>query len=396
MTRRDKETRIEKKLAQAEHIECDLSVGLTDADVLSRNEDGLINKIPKHVIKPVWKIISDNVLNFFNILLFSIFVLMLVARLPLKYYLFMVVIVLNISIGIVQDLRARHLAKKLKVVSYPVVKVLRNGVIQDIPGNELVLSDVVLLKTGDQIIVDSTVMEGSIEVNESLLTGESVNVLKKPGDIIYSGSYVTSGNAKTRVDQLGKANYAEKLTNKAKQIKKRKSEILRTLNIVFRIISFFVITIALAMIITYVLQGKFEWFDQFHETVKKLAGSLVTMIPAGMYLLTSLTLTVGIIQLATKRMHVQEMYCIEMLARVDVLCFDKTGTITDGTMTVREVSPIGKNDKREIEIVLHTIVTATGDSNPTANAILESYKSSPILHYHSSVPFSSKRTYQSS
>ena len=393
MSPREKESKIEKKLTQSTHIDCDLSIGLTDEDVAKRVEQGLINRIPKHVTKSVWKIILDNVLNFFNILLIAIFVLMLVAGLPLKYYLFMVVLGANMTIGIIQDLRARHLSRKLRVVSYPVVNVLRNSNIVDIAGNKLVLSDIVLLKAGDQIIADSTVMEGTIEVNESMLTGESVNVVKRPGDIIYSGSYVTSGNAKTRVDQLGKANYAEKLTSKAKQIKKRKSEILKTLDTVFRVIAGFVIFFAVAQTITYALQGKFAWDGPFKETVAKLAGSLVTMIPAGMYLLTSLTLAVGIIQLATKRMLVQEMYCIEMLARVDVLCFDKTGTITDGTMRVKDIVSLGKNDKHEIEKILHTLVTSTGDSNPTAQAILESYKSTPILHFHSAVAFNSKRKY---
>lgn len=393
MSSKEKELKIEKKLSQSKHIDCDLSVGLVDKDVQDRIENGLVNKMPKHVTKSIWRILRDNVLNFFNLLLLTLFVVMLVAQLPFTYYLFMVVIGANITIGVIQDLRARHLSNKLRVVSYPVVKVLRNGKEVDIAGNELVLSDIVLLKAGDQIIVDSTVMEGTIEVNESMLTGESVNIVKHPGDIIYSGSYVTSGNAKTRVDQLGKANYAEKLTIKAKQIKNRKSEILRTLSVTFKIISFFVITISIAMVVTYILQGKFDNYSEFRETITKVAGSLVTMIPAGMYLLTSLTLAVGVIQLATKRMLVQEMYCIEMLARVDVLCFDKTGTITDGSMRVKEISILGKNDKREVEKILHTLVTATGDSNPTANALLDAYKATPILHFHSSVAFNSKRKF---
>lgn len=375
------------------HFNCNLSSGLTLEQVELRKKDGLTNKIQKHVTKSTWKIIRDNVLNFFNIFLFIIAAAMIVAQLPITYFAFLVIVITNIIIGIIQDIRARHLVKKLRIVSYPFVNVLRDGRISQISGNELVLSDIVVLKSGDQIIVDSTIMDGTIEVNESMLTGESVNVLKSVGDVIYSGSYVVSGTAKSRVEKLGKDNYAEQLQIKAKHAKKRVSEILDAFQKIFRILSIVVSAIALSLIIVYIFKGQFNSYSDYCENMKYISGALVTMLPTGMFLLTSTTLAVGVIQLSKKRMLVQELYSIEMLARVDVLCFDKTGTLTDGSLVVNSIVPQNGFDKHEIEKILHTLVTSTNDTNATANALLNAYKGTPILHYHSFVPFNSERKY---
>lgn len=375
----------------AQHIECDLNIGLTFSDVEKRKKDGLINKVSKHVTKSGWNIFKDNVLNIFNILLFAIAILMMIAKLPLINFIFLIIAIANILIGVIQDIRARRLSQKLSVVSYPVVRVLRDGKEIKIESNEIVLSDIILLKNGDQIVTDSTVMEGHLEVNESMLTGESNSISKCVGDTVLSGSYVTSGHAKIRVDQLGKSNYAEKLTSKAKLINKRKSEILQTLNTILRVICTFVICFATILVITYIAMDKFS--NEFQKTVASLSGSLIPMLPTGMYLLTSSTLAVGVIQLAKKRMLVHELYCIEMLARVDVLCFDKTGTLTDGSMKVKEVIVKNGFSQKEIEEILHTLVTSTGDKNATANALLDRYKDSGVLAYHSSIAFNSERKF---
>lgn len=384
-------SKIEKKLEQAKHINCDINIGLTDADVLKRKDEGLVNEISKKVTKSIWKILKDNVINFFNILLFTIAIFMAIAQLPLNYYIFLVVAILNILIGIFQDLRARHLSKTLTVVSYPYANVLRNGKIVKITANDLVFSDIVVLKAGDQVIIDGTVLDGNLEVNESLLTGESNNIIKRKNDEVFSGSFVTSGTAKIRVEKLGKANYAEKITSKARLIKKRKSEILDTLNKIFKFIGFFVIFFALAQVITYLIRGDFA--NDAKGTIAFLSGSLVTMIPAGMYLLTSSTLAVGVIQLAKKRMLVQEMYCIEMLARVDVLCFDKTGTITDGTMNVKNIVTLSSDSEEKVGSIINTLISATKDSNATAVALKNRFSESPLLNIKSSIPFNSKRKF---
>ena len=384
-------SKIEKKIVKVEHFNVDLDIGLNDEQIQSRIDDGLVNRIPKHVSKSYWKIFYDNVVNFFNILLFAIAALMIVARVPITSYAFLVILLSNIVIGLYQDIKARRLTDKLKVVSYPMVTVLRNGREISIPANELVLSDIVVLSLGQQIVADGTILSGSVEVNESILTGESVSVKKGINSTVLSGAYITSGKAKCRVDHLGKANYAEKLQASARYFKKPKSEILRVLRLIFRILGVLVIVFASALIATYLVQG----FNpgnakEFAEKVGTIAGSLVSMIPTGMYLLTSLTLAVGAIRLANKKMLVQELYCIENLARVDVLCLDKTGTITDGTMQVNELVPIGVK-KEELEDILHTLVVATGDTNVTAKAIANAYEDKNEVPYFSSLPFNSER-----
>lgn len=387
-----KQSSVEKKIINMEHFDVDLEKGLSDEQVESRIEDGLVNKIPKHVSKSYWKIFYDNVVNFFNILLFAIATFMIVAGVPFTSFAFLVILLINIGIGLFQDIKARRLTDKLKVVSYPLVTVLRSGREFKIPANELVLSDIVILTLGDQIVADGTIMSGMVEVNESILTGESVNVKKEVGKQVLSGAYVTSGKAKYRIDHLGKANYAEKLQASAKYFKKPKSEILRTLNFIFKIIGTIVIVVATALIITYVVRGQLDPSDhnEFAKGVGTIAGSLVAMIPTGMYLLTSLTLAAGAVRLANRGMLVQELYCIESLARADVLCLDKTGTITDGSMKVHDLIALS-GQKKELEKILYTLVVSTGDSNVTALAIKNAYVKHDAVPYFSSLPFNSER-----
>ena len=387
-----KRSSIEKKIENVEHFPLDLNKGLTDEQVQSRIDDGLVNRIPKHVSKSYWKIFYDNVINFFNILLFSIAALMIVAKIKFTSFAFLLILVINIAIGLFQDIKARRLTDKLKVVSYPMVTVLRNGREFKIPANELVLSDIVMLSLGDQISADGTIVDGMVEVNESILTGESISVKKSINTQVLSGTYITSGKAKCRVDHLGKSNYAERLQASARLFKKPKSEILKTLNLIFRIIGFTVIFIALALIITYIARGKLDPANtnEFAIGVGTIAGSLVAMIPTGMYLLTSMTLAVGAVCLANRGMLVQELYCIESLARADVLCLDKTGTITDGSMRVHDLIAFN-NDSESLKAILKTLVTATGDSNVTASAIKNAYEDIAEVPYFSALPFNSER-----
>lgn len=387
-----KRSGIEKKIDNVEHFELDLANGLSKEQVQSRVDDGLTNRIPKHVSKSYWKIFYDNVINFFNILLFSIAALMIVAKVPFTSFAFLVILLINIAIGLFQDIKARRLTDKLKVVSYPLVTVLRGGRELRIPANELVLSDIVILSLGDQIVADGTIVDGMVEVNESILTGESISVKKGIDTQVLSGTYVTSGKAKCRVEHLGKANYAEKLQASARYFKKPKSEILKTLNLIFRIIGITVIVVATTLITTYIARGKLNPANttEFAIGVGTIAGSLVAMIPTGMYLLTSLTLAAGAVRLANRGMLVQELYCIESLARADVLCFDKTGTITDGSMKVNDLIPLGTS-KEELEKILHTLVISTGDNNVTARAIGDAYATKEEIDYYSSLPFNSER-----
>ncbi|MDY0101237.1 MAG: HAD-IC family P-type ATPase, partial [Bacilli bacterium] len=242
---------------------------------------------------------------------------------------------------------------------------------------------------GDQISIDAVVVEGKINVNESLLTGESLPIEKNIGDKVYSGSYVIGGSAKTRAIAVGKANYAEQLQSQAKQFKRPKSEILKSMNLLFKYIGLVVILFALAYIITFVIRKELS----FNNAVKTIAGSLVAMIPSGMYLLTSMTLAVGVIRLAQQRMLVQELYSIETLARVDVLCLDKTGTLTDGDMVVKEIVTLNNKTNLELKNYLSSLLLATKDKNQTAKAILDKVGENGDLAPIKIFPFSSEKKY---
>ncbi len=379
------------------HIDCEPSFGLTDNQVKERKNDGLINKMPKTVTKSYFKIIFDNVFNFFNIVLFAIALFMIITsatgfanedqRVTAGDFMFLYLLLVNIAIGLFQDIRARKKIDKLKVISYPIANVIRNGKKVEIPGNEIVLSDMISLKNGDQIICDSIVKEGTLEVNESLLTGESLNIVKHVGDYVYSGSYVTSGNAIVKVDKIGKYNFAASLQNKAKKFKRPKSEILRSLNSILSFIGIILVVLTVAMLATYLVKNTFK------DNTLNFTSSLVAMVPIGMFLLTSLTLAVGVIRLAKKRMLVQELYCIETLARVDTLCLDKTGTITDGTMTLKHIEILSKDSKSEIDSVLYSLVKSTKDENSTAKAILNAYNNEKLISVSKALAFNSARKY---
>lgn len=362
--------------------------GLTSFEVLIRQKEGLINKTGKHVTKTYTEIIFTNLFSFFNLLLITIGVFMIAAK-QYSGLFFLIVLFANISIGLIQDVRARRLVDKLRLITNPQANVLRDGKQKKISVQDLVLSDVVLLGSGDQISIDAVVVEGKINVNESLLTGESLPIEKNIGDKVYSGSYVIGGSAKTRAIAVGKANYAEQLQSQAKQFKRPKSEILKSMNLLFKYIGLIVILFALAYIITFVIRKELS----FNNAVKTIAGSLVAMIPSGMYLLTSMTLAVGVIRLAQQRMLVQELYSIETLARVDVLCLDKTGTLTDGDMVVKEIVALNNKTNLELKNYLSSLLFATKDKNQTAKAILDKVGENGDLTPIKIFPFSSEKKY---
>lgn len=385
------QTKIEKEVNQATHYETDFSIGLTSQEVNARKKQGLVNKISKTVTKSYGKIIFDNLINFFNLLLFGIAALMIVAKIPWTSFAFLGILTINITIGLIQDIRARRMVDKLKVTSYPLVMALRDGKEIELPANEIVFGDIILLKTGNQIVCDGSIVEGSIEVNESILTGESRNVIKNIKDTVMSGSFVTCGKCKYRVEAVGKANYAEKLQSKAKQFKRKKSEILKTINFLFKFIGITVVVLGASLFIT--AHFFHDLRNDFTDSIKSISGAMVSMIPTGMYLLTSLTLAIGVIKLAKKRMLVQELYCIETLARVDVVCFDKTGTLTDGSMEVESIEVLNNNYSNEIPCLLHSLVEGTKDTNATAQALFNKYKEAPVYDIHSAVAFNSERKY---
>ena len=381
------------KEVEREHFPLNLDFGLSSDQVKQRMEAGLVNKTKKFVTKSYLRIIYENVFNFFNVLLFLIIAAMIVARIELKNFVFVGILVLNISIGLYQDIRARILIDKLKVVSSVTVDVLRDGNIKSIKANEVVLSDLIQIKQGSQLVCDGTIVQGFSELNESLLTGESVNIAKTVGSKVFSGSFATAGTALYRVDHIGRENYAEQLQQNASKFKRVKSEILSSLKTIFKVVCVIVVALSIAQIIIYQKDLMDIKSDVFTKTVGSIATSLVGMIPIGMYLLTSITLAVGVIRLIKRNMLTQDMYCIETLARVDTLCLDKTGTITDGNLNVLKVVSTSDTSEKDLAKIIKSLVVATKDDNATARAIRKEFYKLNSFDSYSAIPFNSERKY---
>ncbi|HQB80410.1 MAG TPA: cation-transporting P-type ATPase, partial [Bacilli bacterium] len=323
-------------------FDVDLKVGLTDEQVTQREKEGLANKPDAQAGKSVAMIFVTNIFTFFNMLFFGIAIVLIVIE-EYTNLLFLGTVLSNMIIGIIQETRAKKQIDQLSLMFVPSASVIRNGEQEDIPIDEVVLDDVLTFKSGKQIGCDCILKEGSLEVNESLITGESIAIHKKIGDTLYSGSYVVGGVGVAIADKVGSASYVEKLATGAKKHKYAKSDILNSLNWILKIVSIIIIPLAVA---TYLNSYNslseinpntgdiWKGFEKFAEAFKSTSGSVISMIPAGLFLLTTVALTVSVIRLAKKKVLVQEIYCIEMLARIDILCLDKTGTITDGTMKV--------------------------------------------------------------
>jgi cation-transporting P-type ATPase E len=278
---------------------------------------------------------------------------------------------------------------KLSLLSAPTAVVIRQGDEVEISIQDVVIDDILYLNSGKQISTDSVVREGTIEVNESLLTGESDPIIKKPGDTLYSGSFVISGSCYAQAVAVGHDIYIQKLTNQARKYQKPKSDLLGSLKTIIRIVG--VLILPLAGSLFYLM-----WHNStlsYGDIVRATSGAMIGMIPSGLFLLTSMALAVGVIRLAQNNTLVQELYCIEMLARVDTLCLDKTGTITDGTMSVKNIieyeHKIGLSVKHMISMMLNSL----NDQNLTSEALTERFGTSKKIKHKSLIPFSSTRKF---
>lgn len=371
-----------------ERIVPSLNQGLTSEQVEIRHKRGFVNKTFKQTTKSYWEIIANNVFTFFNILLIIIAVFEIIAGNAEGIVAFMTVLVANLIIGVVQDIRAKKLTEKLKISTEPHVYVIRDGVKQAILSKELVVDDLFYLETGNQVSVDGIVRQGEIEVDESILTGEPLSVKKMEGDTVYSGSFVISGKALVMADKVGKNSFAQQIQAKAKQFKRPKSELLKSINKIFRMISFVIIPLGLIMFYVNYSQA-FQETTAFNSAVIYTSAAMIGMIPSGMFLFVSMTLAVGVLRLGKKKTMVQELYSIEMLARSNVLCFDKTGTLTDGTMRVEKI--ISFEDGVDHKFILGNLLNATKDNNQTALAIMKECPLNDTWKAVSVLPFSSKR-----
>ena len=393
--------------------------GLTNEQVQERIAEGKANANENPNTRTYKQIIRENTLTFFNFLNLVLLVLVLFVR-SYKNSMFMGIILINTVIGIIQEVRAKKTIDKLAILTESKTVVLREGKKWNISTEKLVIDDLIFLKTGDQVPADVKILEGSVEVNESLLTGESDNLAKNPGDELFSGSFVTSGEACCQVIHVGKDNYASQITSEAKEFKRHNSELRNSLNAILKVISIIIVPLgAMLFYKQYYIVG-----DTLKDSVVNMVAAVLGMIPEGLVLLTSVALTLGSMVLATKKTLVQELYCIETLARVDTLCLDKTGTITEGTMKVEDVqlyesgqdsgektidtdaeteagsdsmedatSEADKKKLQEMEHIMENLMSVLHDQNATADALRKRFPAKSDLKLVHAIPFSSDRKY---
>ncbi|WP_297712572.1 cation-translocating P-type ATPase [Clostridium sp.] len=366
-------------------------IGLTEAEVLERKEKGQINFVEEKNVKSNWEIIAGNVFTLFNLYNF----LIAIALMSVGAYsnlAFILIIILNISIGSFQEIHAKNMVAKLSVLTVSKVDVIRDGREKSISVDEVVLDDITILNMGNQISSDSVVIDGKIEVNESLLTGESDTIVKMPGDKLFSGSYVVSGKCYAKVEKVGKDNLAAEITLKSKKHKKVNSELLNSMRKVTRLTSFIIIPVGVLLFV----QAFFFRDQVIKSSVVTTAAALLGMLPKGLVLLISISLATGVIKLAKKKVLVQDLYSVETLAHVDTLCLDKTGTITEGKMKVsnveifnEEIMPIS------IEQALSAFVNEIGDNNGTFQALKEHFNGNDNFDVDYKNQFSSERKWSS-
>lgn len=361
--------------------------GLSNEQVDERKEHQLTNNSKIKSSKTYLSIFAKNIFTYFNL----IWGIIAIALLCVKAYqdlLFLIVIVLNTTIAIVQEIKAKRIVEKLSMETAQTVHIIRNSERVCATPDDIVLDDILVLENGDQIPSDCIIMKGNVEVNESLLTGESVPVKKGEGANLFSGSFLISGKCYARVDKVGKDNYIQSLASKAKQFKAPKSNLFKDLNKLIKYIGIAMIPLGIATAIK-------EWFASYDipKVVTQTSGAITGMIPAGMFLLITIALSVGVIKLAKKKTLVKDIYSIEMLARTDVLCLDKTGTITDGTMNVNEFVNFSKRTDEEISNIIANINSAQDSSNLTSVALIKRFSTAQDLRVDEVVEFSSSRKF---
>lgn len=366
--------------------------GLSAQQVEAARQAGQINVDTSVKSRSYGQIARENICTLFNAVNFILAVLVFLTG-SYKNMLFMLVIVINTIIGIVQEIRSKITTDKLAILTESVITAMRDGKEVEVPAHELVLGDVIKLGRGDQVPADALVVEGECQVNESLLTGESKMIRKTVNDELMSGSFINAGSVWARVEHVGADNYAAKITNEAKQRKAINSEIMTSLNAIIKFVSIGMFPIGILLFcITYFSHGV-AWDSAILSTVSALVG----MIPEGLILLTSTVLAVAVIRLAKHQVLVQQLYCIETLARVDVLCLDKTGTITTGAMKVVSVEPITTSadvaSVTQAGEIFASLAASDEDPNETAQALQHYFANTPKQKATRVIPFSSERKY---
>ncbi|MGA4841192.1 HAD-IC family P-type ATPase [Streptomyces sp. G45] len=365
------------------------ATGLTAAEVAERVARGEVNDVPVRSSRSTTEIVRGNVFTRFNAIIGVLWVIMLFVA-PIQDSLFGFVIVANTGIGIIQELRAKKTLDGLAVIGEAKPTVRRDGVAAEISTSEIVLGDLVELGPGDKIVVDGETVEADgLEVDESLLTGEADPVLKKPGDKLMSGSFVVAGGGAFTATKVGREAYAAQLAEEASRFTLVHSELRSGISTILKYVTWLMIPTSIGLIISQLVVKD----DNFKESIAYTVGGIVPMIPEGLVLLTSVAFAIGVIRLGRKQCLVQELPAIEGLARVDTVCLDKTGTLTEGGMDVTELRPLNGSD----EAYVRKVLGALGESDPRPNAslqaIIDAYPDSEEWRCTESLPFSSARKY---
>ncbi|MDN6078124.1 MAG: cation-translocating P-type ATPase [Lactococcus lactis] len=370
--------------------------GLTSFEVEERIRQGKINKNIDETDRPVWEIVKRNTFTFFN-LIFAVIAILISLVQAWNQLIFLPIIVINTIVGIYQEIKAKRYLDQMTLLHAPQSTVIRNGQQEKIASDDLVEEDIIILKTGNQIVADARIVEGSIFVNESLLTGEADEIEKNVDDKLLSGSFVVSGEAKVILEKVGKDSYISKLTEQAKLVDHGEdSEMLRALNKLLKWVSFIILPIAVILF----TQNYFVNHNTLQTSVVAMVAAVIGMIPEGLYLLTTIALTLSSVKLARNQVLLHNMKSIESLARVDVLCVDKTGTITEPRMSVEQVfvSPSSNISEAKFMSLLSDYISANTDDNDTMKAIREFMLAKGDLQNQMTgvkkiIPFSSKVKY---
>lgn len=366
--------------------------GLTDQQVAEKVRQGKVNRPPKKQPNSIGRIVARNTLTIFNLVNLILAVMVFIVG-SYKNLLFIFIAIANTLISIINEIRAKKTIDKMRLIAEQRPAVIRNGQVRQIDQDQIVDGDLLILSLGDQIIVDSKIVEGTVEVNESFITGESNNILKHPGDKLTSGSFIVSGACKATVTAVGADNFINKLESTAHTIKTAHSKLFTIMNNIVKYISFALIPIGALL-----LWARFRVPDTTTEVaVTSTVAALINMIPEGLILLTSTVLALATIRLSRKKVLVQDMYSVETLARVDCICLDKTGTLTTGKMKVKSLISAKGQSEKSLETALMAILSHVPADNATSLALktklLKTAKIKPTEQISEIIPFSSDRKY---
>ena len=372
-----------------ERIAADPQSGLSAEQVKRRFAQGENNYKVESPTLSVSEIVRSNVCTYFN-LVFAVIAVLLAIVGAWSDMLFLPIIVANTCIGIIQEVHSKKVLDKLSILNAPHAVVIRDGKRQEIPADQLVLDDIVEFSAGSQIPADAKVVSGELQVNESLITGESDEIEKREGDSLLSGSFVVSGKACARLEKVGKDSYISKLTLQATKSKKgEQSEMIRSLNYLIMVMGIIIIPIGIALFVQSFIYNE----GTFHDSITGMVAAIIGMIPEGLYLLTSVALAVSSVRLAQKKVLIHDMKCIETLARVNVLCVDKTGTITEPGMHVYDFSVLDGADQLEISQLLADFVAAQEKDNATMEALKAHFSNGSGMRAREVYSFSSETKY---